>query len=260
MDSTFKLSDIFDISDEEPNMQYQIQNFENIPNLFKIFEKNKETSKYPLNLEELTNIFSFLRVSFMKFRINTIYFNKYSNFQIYQTLIAFYLSNDYNSNELDEKCLNLIDILVNNTDISKSIIDSVIQKFANYYYSLEEPTPKYEYLIKLLKILNHLYGINLNIKKPKHYYYFSGLDKFDNNYINVPVEEPNQTMAITLWFKSYNNQKGVVFSLDTSKHNNIFKLLIRKNKLCLLYGSKEQCIIESDFFSNDFNNISFYYL
>ena len=259
MDSTFKLSDIFDVSDEESNMQYQIQNFENIQNFLKILEKNKETNKYPLNLEEITNIFSFLRISFMKFRINTVYFNKYSNFQIYKALIEFYLSNDYNSNELDEQCLNLIDILVNNIDISKSIIDSVIQKFAKFYYSLEEPTPKYEYLIKLLKILNHLYGINLNIKKPKHYYYFSGLDKCDNNYINVPVEEPNQTMAITLWFKSYDNQKGEVFTLDTSKHNSIFKLLIRKNKLCLLYGSKEECIIESDFFSNDFNNISFYY-
>ena len=91
---------------------------------------NEETKKYPLNLEEISNLFSFLKISFMTFRINTSYFNKYSNYQIYGILIDFYLNNNYSSDELDDLCLNLIDILINNIDISKSIIDLVIQKLA----------------------------------------------------------------------------------------------------------------------------------
>jgi hypothetical protein len=199
---------------------------------------------------------SFLKKSFMTFRANISYFNKYSNYNIYEILIDFYLNNEYLSNELDDLCLNLIDILVNNIDISKSIIDSVIQKFAKFYYSLEEPFPKYEYLSKLIKILNHLYGINLNIKKPKHYYYFSGLEKYKKNYILVPLDEPNQTMAITLWFKAYDSKKGDIIYLANNKDNNVLKITIEENKLNLIYGEKNNSVIKSEFFSNDYNNIS----
>ena len=212
MESDKELSKVFDLSQTE-SLKYQIKNIENIRKLLELFKKNEETKKYPLKLDEIKNIFSFLKDSFNTFRINISYFNKYSNYQIYEILIEFYLNNDYSSNELDDLCLNLIDILINNIDISKTIIDSVIQKFAKFYYSLEEPTPKYDYLSKLLKILNHLYGINLNIKKPKHYYYFSGLEKFQKNYINVGLDEPNQTMAVTLWFKTYDNKKGEIIGL-----------------------------------------------
>ena len=155
MDSSSILSDVFDVNQKESKNQYQIHNFENIPKLLKIFQKNEETKKYPLNLENISNIFSFLKLSFMTFRINIPYFNKYSNFELYQILIDFYLNNDYKSNELNDLCLNLIDVLINNLDISKTIIDSVIQKFSKFFYSLEEPTPSYEYLKKLIIILNH---------------------------------------------------------------------------------------------------------
>ena len=257
MESNNELSNIFDLNEKEP-LTYQIHNFDNIQKLLNVMKKNEETKKYPLNLEEISNILKFLKSSFTTFRINTSYFNKYSNYQIYEILIDFYLNNDYSSNELDDLCLNVIDILINNIDISKSIIDSVIQKFAKFYYSLEESNPKYEYLKKLIKILNHLYGINLNIKKPKHYYYFSGLEKYEKNYINVPIDEPNQTMAITLWFKSY-NKKGNILSLITNKLKNVFTIAVEENKLSLIHGEKNTCIIKAEYYSADYNNISFYY-
>ena len=258
MESDKELSKVFALNQKE-SLKYQINNFEYIQNFLELFKKNEETKKYALKLEEITNIFSFLKLSFATFRINISYFNKYSNYQINEILIDFYLNNDYSSNELDDLCLNVIDIIINNIDISKPIIDSVIQKFAKFYYSLEEPTPKYEYLSKLLKILNHLYGINISIKKPKHYYYFSGLENFKKNYINIGLDEPNQTMAITLWFKTYNNRKGDIISLTTFKHNNVLKISIENNKLILIHGEKNNIIIKSDFFSNDYNNISLFY-
>ena len=257
MESDKELSKVFDINQKE-SLKYQIQNFEGIQNLLKNFQKDPETKKYPLNLEETINIFSFLKLSFITFRINISYFNKFSNYQLYEILINFYLDNDFYSNELDELCLNAIDIIINNVDISKSIIDSVIQKFAKYYYSLEESVPKYEYLSKLLKILNHLYGINLNIKKPKHYYYFSGLEKVEKNYINIPQVEPHQPIAITLWFKTY-NKKGDIISLVSNKNNNVLKISIEENKLSLNYGNNNISIIKEDFFSNDYNNLCLYF-
>ena len=84
---------------------------------------------------------------------------------------------------------------------------------------------KYYIMVKK-RLFNHLYGINLSIKKPKHYYYFSGLEKFHKNYINVGLDEPNQTMAITLWFKTYDNKKGDIISLTTFKHNNVLKIAV----------------------------------
>ena len=132
MESDKDLFDVFE-NKQSDDRKYQIVNFEKIPLLLKSFEKNEETKKYPLNLENAINVIDFLKSSFLKFRINISYFNKYSNYQLYHILIDFYLSNDYSSNVLDNLCLNLIDILINNIDISKSIIDLVIQKFAKYY-------------------------------------------------------------------------------------------------------------------------------
>ena len=257
MENLDYLSDIFNSEDKESLQQYQIQNFKNIPKLLQLFHKEEETKKYPLSLEKISEIFQFLKSSFSTFRINIIFFDKYSNNQLYEIFIEFYLDNDYNSNELDELCLEIIDILVNNLDISKSVIDSVIQRFSKFFYSLEEPTPSYIYFSKLLKILNHIYGSNLNVKKPKHYYYFSGLEKYEMNFIKYPLEAPNQTMGVTLWFKACNNQKGEIFSFTDNEYKNIVKLVIEKNDLCLIQG-KEKCLIRSDFYSNDYNSISFY--
>ena len=257
MEDTDYLSEIFNQEDKESLQQYQIQNFKNIPKLIGNFKKDEQTKKYPLNLDTISEIFQFLKSSFKTFRINIIYFNKYSNGQLYEIFIDFYLDNDYNSNELDDICLEIIDILVDNIDISKTIIDSVIQRFAKFYYSLEEPTPKYTYFSKLLILLNHLYGINLNIKKPKHYYYFSGLEKYEKNFINYPLENPNQPMAITLWFKTCNNQKGEIISITNNKYENLIRLEIEKNELCLFRG-KDTLITKSDIYSNDFNSVSFY--
>ena len=247
------LSEIFNQEDKESLQQYQIMNFKNIPKLLQTFQKDENTKKYPLTLENISDIFQFLKSSFRTFRINIIYFNKYSNNQLYEIFIDFYLNNDYSSEELDDLCLQIIDILINNIDISKSILDSVIEKFAKYFYSLEEPTPSYIYLSKLLKLLNHLYGVDLNIKKPKHYYYFSGLEKYERNFINYPLENPNQTMSITLWFKACNNQKGEILSLTNSKYNSIIRLEIEKNELCLIHRQNNY-IIKTDFYSNDFNH------
>ena len=257
MEDTYILSEIFNSEDKESLYQYQIKNFKNIPLLLKTFQKEEETKKYPLSLENILEIFQFLKSSFRTFRINIIYFNKYSNDQLYLIFIEFYLQNDYSSEELDDLCLQIIDILISNIDISKTILDSVIQKFAKFFYSLEEPTPNYIYLSKLLKLLNHLYGANLSIKKPKHYYYFSGLEKYEKNFISYPLEIPNQTMSITLWFKACNNQKGEILSLTDSKYKSIIRLEIDKNELCLIEG-KNKSIIKTDFYSNDYNSLSFY--
>ena len=257
MENTDYLSDIFNSEDKESLQQYQIQNFKNIPQLLRSFQKDENTKKYPITLDKITEIFQFLKSAFRTFRLNIIYFNKYSNDQLYDIFIDFYINNDYSSDELDDLCLQIIDILVNNIDISKTIIDSIIQKFAKFYYSLEEPKPNYEYLSKLLKLLNHLYGTNLNLKKPKHYYYFSGLEKYEKNFIHYPLENPNQTMGITLWFKTCNNQKGEIISLTNGKYESIIRLIIEKNDLCLIQG-KDKVIIKTDFYSNDYNSVSFY--
>ena len=257
MENTDYLSDIFNSEDKESLQQYQIKNFKNIPQLLQIFEKDENTKKYPLSLENISDIIQFIKSAFKIFRINIIYFNKYSNNQLYEIFINFYLNNDYASEELDDTCLEIIDILINNIDMTKAVLDSVIQKFAKFYYSLEEPTPSYLYLSKLLKLLNRLYGLNLNIIKPKHYYYFSGLEKYEINFINYPLESPNQTMSITLWFKACDNQKGEILSLTNNKYESKIRLEIQKNELCLIHG-KDNCVIKSDFYSNDYNSISFY--
>ena len=251
------LSDIFNIEEEESLEQYQIQNFIKIPQLLGVLHKDEESKKYPLSLDKIIDIFQFLKGAFKTFRINIIYFNKYSNNQLYEIFMEFYLDNDYDSNELDDLCLQIIDIFVNNIDITKEILDSIIQKFAKFYYSLEEKTPNYAYFSKLLKLLNHIYGMNLSIKKPKHYYYFSGIEKYERNFINCPLEDSNQIMAITLWFKTCNNQKGEIISFTNHQYKNVIRLEIDKNNLCLIQG-EDKCINKSDFYSNDYNSISFY--
>ena len=122
------LSEIFNSEDKESLYQYQIKNFKNIPLLLKTFQKEEETKKYPLSLENILEIFQFLKSSFRTFRINIIYFNKYSNDQLYLIFIEFYLQNDYSSEELDDLCLQIIDIMISNIDISKTILDSLIQR------------------------------------------------------------------------------------------------------------------------------------
>ena len=246
MENKDYLSEIFNQEDKESLQQYQIMNFKNIPQLLQTFRKDENTKKYPLTLENISDIFQFLKSSFRTFRINIIYFNKYSNNQLYEIFFNFYLNNDYASEELDDTCLEIIDILINNIDMTKAVLDSVIQKFAKFYYSLEEPTPSYLYLSKLLKLLNRLYGLNLNIIKPKHYYYFSGLEKYEINFINYPLESPNQTMSITLWFKACDNQKGEILSLTNNKYESKIRLEIQKNELCLIHG-KDNCVIKSDY-------------
>ena len=153
MENTDYLSDIFNSEDKESLQQYQIQNFKNIPQLLRSFQKDENTKKYPITLDKISEIFQFLKSAFRTFRLNIIYFNKYSNDQLYDIFIDFYINNDYSSDELDDLCLQIIDILVNNIDISKTIIDSIIQKFAKFYYSLEEPKPSYN---------NKLFDFNVN--------------------------------------------------------------------------------------------------
>ena len=130
------LSDIFNIEEEESLEQYQIQNFIKIPQLLGVLHKDEESKKYPLSLDKIMDIFQFLKGAFKTFRINIIYFNKYSNNQLYEIFMEFYLDNDYDSNELDDLCLQIIDIFVSNIDITKEILDSIIKKFAKFYYSL----------------------------------------------------------------------------------------------------------------------------
>ena len=73
--------------------------------------------------------------------------------------------------------------------------------------------------------------MNLSIKKPKHYYYFSGIEKYERNFINCPLEDSNQIMAITLWFKTCNNQKGEIISFTNHQYKNVIRLEIDKNNL-----------------------------
>ena len=63
MEDTYILSEIFNSEDKESLYQYQIKNFKNIPLLLKTFQK-EETKKYPLSLENILEIFQFLKSSF----------------------------------------------------------------------------------------------------------------------------------------------------------------------------------------------------
>ena len=66
-------------------------------------------------------------------------------------------------------------------------------------------------------------------------------------------------MAVSLWFKVYDNKKGDIISLVNSKHNNVLKISVEKNKLNIIYGEKNNSLIKSDFYCNDYNNISLFY-
>lgn len=105
MENTIELSSVFNIKIEK--MKYQILNLSNIPSLLDIFklpsknaplssEKESETS-FPTP-EKITSILTYIKESFLRYRINTIYFENYSkNKSLYLLFIDFYLDNSYSS-------------------------------------------------------------------------------------------------------------------------------------------------------------------
>ena len=40
---------------------------------------------------------------------------------------------------------------------------------------------------------------------------------------------------------------------------NVFTITVEENKLSLIHGEKNTCIIKAEYYSADYNNISFYY-
>ena len=109
----------------EKQSKYIITSKVNIAKLINLFEINNNDNIYKLNVDKLVFILNFIKESFITYRINIEIFNFYlsiNNKNIYYIMIDFYLYNKYNSPILNNTILDLLDVIINNLDISKNII------------------------------------------------------------------------------------------------------------------------------------------
>ena len=251
--------------------KYTISSNDNIIKLMKIFEikqyNNNEVSSEH-SLEEIIYIVDFIKNSFLQYRINIELFNYYlsiNNKNIYFILIDFYLYNKYDSPMLNNNILDIIDIIINNLDISKSVINFILQKFSFFFYALNDEqnenintiiNNKYEYFTKLLNILIHILGNNYKQANPKCYYFLT-----EKNNITIPIHGNNTNIGITLWLKYYlTSDKGEIFTIYLDK-NNFIKLYFENNIFFISCNGNNYKIDEKEkkFLIKEWNCISLYY-
>jgi len=262
MDEIDELKNVFGNYISKDNSKYIITFYNNIPKLINIFEidtNNSNDNKY--KLDEMIYISKFINESFLCYRINIDFFNKYlllDNKNIYYILIDFFLYNKFNANDLDKIILDIIDTLVNSIDISKNIVDYTLHKFSYYFYALDETEnknfpQKKDYFLKLLQILIHIFGGNYKHIEPKNYYFLAKSD-----YITIPLKEKYSNIGISLWLKCYNNNdKGQILSINLDKNNSI-KLNFENNILVVSFNENNFRITkEKIFLLKNWNFISF---
>ena len=264
------LKDVFNNYLVEDESKYIISSKDNIPklmNIFNIRNNNNYENNFNINIDKISFILKFIEKSFEKYRINIDIFNSYfsSNYNnnIYFTLIDFYLYNKYNNSVLDDNVLELIDLLISNIDISKIIIDYILQKYSHYFYAIDENInknlpEKYEYFYKLLKILIHIFGINHKNMNPKCFYYLT-----EESHITIPIFGNNTSIGVTLWLKYYFlYNDGEILAINLDKNNTI-KLNFEDNTFIISYNETvfkiNEIIKDKSFLLNDYNCITFNY-
>ena len=254
---------------KDDQSKYIITNKDNISKLMNIFEINSNNNNdniYKFDVDKYMIILSFIKESFLYYRINIDIFNYYlslCNNNIYLILIDFYLYNKNNSPILDNNILDILDIVIDNIDISKNIIDYILHKYSYYFHFLdEEENPKiqqkYIYFSKLLKVLIHILGVNHKMLKPNCYYYLT-----EESFITIPISGNNTNIGITLWLKYYfNNNKGGILSINLD-NDNIIKLHFENEIFIISYNKNTFRINENDkdkfFLSKKWNCLSFNY-
>ena len=187
-----------------------------------------------LNSLSIIKILNVLNESFSLNSLNIILFQKYYKNNIFYVFIDLYLNNKYNEKKIDSLCLNIIDSLVNNIDISKEIIDYVIKNFSIFFHKKEIESPSYELIIKNLEILKHLYGVGLTFNKPYNYFYLNA-----NSFITIPIKEKNE-LCITIWFKpEKNNKKNFDILSFIFNRNYILNISIQDNSNLKLFFPNE---------------------
>ena len=264
MDKIDVLESVFQNYLLEKQSKYIITSKDNIAKLITIFVINNNDNINKSNIDKLVYILKFITESFLIYRANVVIFNFYvsiNNNNIFYIIIDFYLYNKYNSPTLDNAILGLLDVIINNIDISKNIIDYIIHKYSYYFYTLDENenkniSNKYKYFYKLLKILIHLLGVNHKQIKPKCYYYLT-----ENNHINISIPRNNTNIGIILWLKYYfNNDKGEIITINFNK-NNIIKLYFENEGFIISYNDHNSKIKEKEkiFLSKEWNCICFNY-
>ena len=114
--------------------------------------------------------------------------------------------------EIIDLSFDIIDILVNNSDTTKSVLDYFYQKTTKFFYikdtSYEELTTKKTLI--LLEMIKHLYGINLNVVKPMNYY------ALNHSEIVIDSKEGLTSFSITLNMKFDDNKSMKLLSLQTN--------------------------------------------
>ena len=250
------------------NLKYIITSNDNISKLINIFEinnSNDKNTKY--KIEQIISVINYIKESFICYRINADIFNYHislDNKNIYIIMIDFYLYNKYNSSVLDNTILSFIDILINNIDISKNIIDYILHKFSYYFYALDEKEnkdniSKKDFFTKLLQLLIHILGVNYKQTDPKEYYYLT-----EDNCITIPIKEKMVNIGITLWLKYYfNGNKGQILTINLDL-NNIIKLHFENNIFIISCNGNDFKVIEKEknekiFLSKEWNCLSFNY-
>ena len=262
------LKKVFNNYLSEDESKYIITNKENIMQLINIFDisnNNSINNNCKYDADKIILILNFMEESFNQCRINAdiLHFNSINNNNIFLIFIDFYLYNEYNSINLDNIILDLIDNLIIHIDISKNIVDHILQKFSYYFYILNENEnkvfpEKYKHFHKLLKLLIHIFGINYKQINPKCYYYLT-----EKAYITIPIFGNNTSIGITLWIKYYLiNNEGEILAINLDK-NNIIKLYIKDNSFIIECNEKifNINIITNNkiFLSKNYNCISFNY-
>ena len=194
-----------------------------------------------LNSSSIIKILNVLYESFSLNSLNIILFKKNIKKNIYLVFIDLYLNNKYNENKIEILCLNIIDCLINNIDISKEIIDYIIKKFSVFFHNKEIKFPSYEELRKNLEILKHLYGVNLTLNQPYNYFYLNG-----NSYISLPINNINE-LSIRLSFKPEKIEKKNFDIISFIFNNNyILTISIIDNLTLKLFFSNEEEIIKTN--------------
>ena len=126
--------------------------------------------------------------------------------------------------EIIDLSFDIIDILVNNSDTTKSVLDYFYQKTTKFFYikdtSYEELTTKKTLI--LLEMIKHLYGINLNVVKPMNYY------ALNHSEIVIDSKEGLTSFSITLNMKFDDNKSMKLLSLRTNDNISLVDIDIIK--------------------------------
>lgn len=193
------------ITSETQNLIFSFlnHNFEQCPFNICVFENNKIPPSYPLS-----------------FNITDIFINNYLSQESPK-------ENDDNS-----LLLELIEKIVNIIGVTKTNVNNVLNNISKqYFYHLSQNKIQ---LKKYLQLLQVLYGKNLNLPKPKNYFYFSG-----NGFINFEAIQKTtikEGFGISIAFKPL--RRNLDFTIASIKFDN-------GDNISIGYGSGGKIMIKN---------------